>query len=169
MAAPVVALYKGFSFRDSKGQTSRMRVLIGDATVAAVGTDEANFTTHLGGVSNCNVWFTESNNPGHTYGTSAEYETVEDKMSLTFTDPSGFLHRYQVPAPKTAGFLADGETVDSAQTQVALLITDFTTFIYGRFNDTAPLVYVGGTRLRKKIKRKFTIWTKNPALAGPGL
>jgi len=169
MAAPVAALKLGYNFRDAKGFIRRMRFIIGAASNAAVLTDAAALTVLLQNVSNAHVFQTADAHKGvYTLGTAATYLDAEDKMVLVFNDPDGGLHRYQVPAPKSAGFLADQETVNSAQTDVAALITAFGTYIYGDQLDTAPLVYLGGSRQRRKQSRKFNIITRDPSLANPG-
>lgn len=168
MAAPVSAFKFGYAFRDAKGQVGKMTVIIGDATNSAVLVDATTLFTALSAVSNANVRETISPDSVITYGGAGQFQSVEDKMQLVFQGPTGRIHRYQVPAPKASGFLADLETVNSADTNVASLLTAFTTFVYGRDTDTAPLVYVGGIRLRRRFIRRFNIITKNPAETGPG-
>lgn len=170
MAAPVAVLFVNYSYRDAKGNTSRVRVLIGDATTAAIQTDSATLRGHLAAISNAvitNQTFEQF--PSRTPGAAATYETVEDKAIMTFYDPAGMLHRYALCCPAAAIFLADGETVDNANVAVGNVITDFQTFVYGRYTDTAPLVFVGGVRARRKLHRRINIFTRNPQLSGPGL
>lgn len=169
MAAPAASFKFSFEGRDAKGMIGRITMIIGDTTNSAVLTDSSTLIGHVNAMSNA-VWVKNIDVAKPvTYGTAAEYLDVEDKAILTFKDPQGYLHRFQIAAPKTAGFLADKETVDSSQTDVANVITDFQTFVYGRNTDTSPLVYVAGFRVRRKIHRKFNSLTKNPALTGPGL
>jgi len=169
MAAPVDTTVRSYGFRDAKGQVAKVRIIIGAATPAAIETDAADFTTKSQAVSNAHVYQTVDPAPinKRTYGTSAEYNTVEDKMQLTFTDTVGNLHRFEIPAPKSASFLADQETVNPAQTDVAALVTAIGTYVYGRYNDTAPLAYVGGVRVRRKLQRKMNIFVKDPTLTEP--
>lgn len=171
MAAPVATLPVTYSFRDSKGQIAKMKVIVGAATVAACFTNLGTLENHLRAISNAAMWDSLDSNKSdkEVYGTTAQYADVEDKAVLTYKDAVGGLHRFQVAAPKSAIFLADGETVDSSQTDVAAVNTDMNTFVYGFFTDTAPLTFVGGTRVRRKAIRRFNIWTKNPALTGPGV
>lgn len=165
MAAPASARKYSWTFRDDKGQTARMRALLGGASIAAIDADANTFDTHLQAVSNAFVSRVDSPTINHTYGTNADYETVEDKAQLTFTDPDGLLHRFQVAAPKSAIFLSDGETVDPANSDIVALVGDFGSFVYGRSTDVSPLVFVGGVRIRRKLKRKFNIFTLTPQLA----
>jgi hypothetical protein len=170
MAAPVVAQANVFGFRDDKGQTARLRCVIGGATIAAVNTSSGALRTLLAAVSNAHVYNVTYGNGGAdiTYGTDADYETVEDKAQFVLIDPGGYFHRYQIPAPIGTKFLADGETVNLADTDWSALVTAFQTYVYGHATDTAPLVIVGGIRIRKKMKRRENILTKNPSLTGPG-
>jgi hypothetical protein len=168
MAAPALGDHFSFTFRDAKGQTSRMRFLIGDATQTAVITNYTTIAGHLVSASNGNVSSPFSAVSPLVYGTNAQYPDVEDKAVIVFADPAGALHRFQLPAPVSACFTTDGETVANSGAMGAV-ITDISTFVYGRVTDTAPLVYIGGMRARRKMQRRFNIITKNPALSGPGL
>lgn len=169
MAAPVAALKVGYNFRDAKGFVRRIRVILGDATNSAILTDSANGTTLLQAVSNAHVYSTlDAHKSILTLGTAATYLDCEDKAALTFVDPQGGFHRYQIPAPKSAGFLADQETVNAAETNMSALIGWFQSFVFGAQTDTSALVYVGGTRLRRKQSRKFNVITRDPGLANPG-
>lgn len=170
MAAPVVAQACSFGFRDDKGQTARLRVVIGGATIAAVQTNSAALRTLLAAVSNAHVYNITYSSGGAdvVYGTDADYETVEDKAQMVYIDPQGYFHRYQVPAPIGTKFLADGETWNPSDTDVAALYTGFQTYCYGHALDAAPLVVIGSIRIRRRMKRRENILTKNPALTGPG-
>jgi hypothetical protein len=168
MAAPAAALYTSYVFRDAKGQTAKLRTIIGDTTLAAVTTDQVSLKALLVAVSNATVRLVSQDHPSVSYGAASVYQDVEDKAQLVFTDTLGYMHRYQIPAPKAAGFDTDGETVLASETNMAALITALTTYTYGRTSDTAPLVYIGGIRIRRRFQRKFNIITKNPAETGPG-
>jgi hypothetical protein len=168
MAAPVFAQWYSYSFRDAKGQVARMRVLIGGASAGAVETASQGFKTEIQATTNAFVWLPNQDGPLRTYGTAANYQDVEDKMILTFHDPAGYLHRYQVAAPLLTDFLTDQETVNSADANVSSLLGAFAGNIYGRPTDTAALVYIGGVRIRRKLIRRFNILTLNPAETGPG-
>ena len=169
MAAPADTQFRTMGFRDAKGNTSRVRVLIGAATDAALQTAFNTIQGHVQAITNANEYDVNNGNLSahRTYGTSAEYNTVEDKAVLTFVSQQGTLHRYQFPAPKAAIFDADQETVNAAQTDVAAVITDFQTSVYGLPADTAPLTYVGGQRIRRRMHRRVTIFDKDPTLTGP--
>lgn len=168
MAVPADLKKRKIVFRDAKGDTSRLTVLVGGADEAGV---EANYTTlrnHVEAISNCGV--NDDNNPVPLipYGVQAVYENVEDGALLTFQDPTnGSLHRYKIPAPKAAIFLADGETVNQAQADIVSLISDFETFVYGAYLAPSPLTYLAGVRVRRKMHRRMTIFTKSGNLDEP--
>jgi hypothetical protein len=170
VAAPVATLTGSFGFRDAKGQTAKMRVIVGAASVSAAYTDTVTLQGHLGAASNAAVYNTADTIKSDklVYGSVATFLDVEDKAILTFKDSIGGLHRYQLAAPISACFYTDTETVNPAATAIAAVIADFQSFVYGFYNDTAPLVYIGGTRLRKKLQRKFNIFTKDPTLGITG-
>lgn len=168
MAAPAVMNRFALSFRDSKGNTSRMLVRIGDATDAATITDLNTLVTDTAALTNASCQKGILPYGNITYGTTAQFASVEDKAIMTFRDPNdGTLHRFAIPAPKLAIFLTDQETVGPAITVVATWITAMQTFAYSSDNALNPLVFVGGVRTRKKLHRKATIWVKDPTLSEP--
>lgn len=109
--------------------------------------------------------------PG-TYGTQATFGSIEDKLQMTFVADGGTLHRFQIPAPKSALFLTDQETVNIAQTDVAAFIAYVLgTGPNGEFictqDEKAFGASPGGMRIRRKNQRKLNIFIKNPAESGP--
>jgi len=168
MAAPVAAAFTAWGFRDAKGNTVRLRCLVGTATSAGLITQQGNLGPLLQACSNAHVYaITTADAPDRAYGTSAEYNTVEDKAQLTFVGVDGSLHRYQVAAPISGAFLADQETVNPANTAIAALVTFFQTYVYGRAADTSPLTYIGGSRVRRRQHRRLNIFVKDPTLTEP--
>ena len=168
MAAPATALRYSYVFRDAKGQTARMRVMIGDATVTAINTDANNGLTLLQACSNAFVSVPQDYHKLHTYGTNATYANVEDKAQLTFISQQGTIVRFQLPAPKAASFNTDGETVLASETNIGPLLVWFTTYVYENITDSSALSYVGGIRVRRRFQRRFNIFTKDPTLGGEG-
>jgi hypothetical protein len=168
MATPADMRKLSYTFRDSKGNVTRSTFKIGDATGTAIETDYAALQNHLQAISNATVSQSSLAAPNRTLGTSATYEDVEDKLVLTCTDTQGGIHRFQIPAPKSAEFLADQETVNLAETNMALVVTDIQTFVYGFRTDTAPLTVVGGIRQRRKLHRKTNVFTRSANLDEPG-
>jgi hypothetical protein len=169
MAAPADTRRVAYGFRDARGRTARLTVIIGAATPALIETDAATLLGHLAAITNAHVYEVDDPAPvnHHTYGGAANYLDVEDKAVLTWTDPVGNTHRYKVPAPITAIFLANQNTVNPANAAMVSLISDFETFVYGNYDDLAPLFFVGGIRGRTKVQRKLNIWIKDPTLAEP--
>lgn len=159
------------TYRDDKGQTASVRMFVAAADEATALTDAQTIITAMNALTNAandgaRGAYTSSPTV-HSYGANAEYETVEDKAQLSFQTSTGAIHRYQVPAPKTAIFLADGETVDPANG----LVTTFAAAVVaaGASRDGAAIsTFIGGIRVRRKFQRKFNIFTRNPALTGPG-
>jgi hypothetical protein len=169
MAAPVVSQFNVFGFRDAKGQTARLRVLIGGATIAAVQTNVGTLRGHLAAASNAHVYaITYANTADRTYGTAATYVDAEDKLLMTFVDVNSNLHKYRIAAPVSTDFQADQETWKPADAAVSNIITDFQTFCYGTATDTSPLTAINGIRVRARFQRKFNSLTKQPDLTGPG-
>lgn len=157
-----------FTFRDAKNQTARMTFIIGDTTPTTIYADAATLKGHLQALSNAHVQIVATDYTDTTTGTAAVYGSVEDKAVFTFQDADGVLHRWKVPAPKTAIFQADGETVDFSVTAVNDFKTDMLAFIYDQ-DGVQITSSVGGTRARVKAQRRFNVRTRNPALTGQGL
>jgi len=159
------------SYRDAKGQTSVMKFFVVAASPAAALTDAQAIVAALTALTNCaqgNAKGAYTTSPTtNVYGANNEYPTVEDKAMLTYQTSTGQNHRYMVPGPLAAIFLTDLETVDPANTLVAAL----TTAMVGKAASGDGVLiasYVGGIRIRRKLKRKFNIYTLNPAETGPG-
>jgi hypothetical protein len=162
-----------WAFRDSKGQTARVKGYINTSSAfpdaAALVTA---MTAALQGLSNAVLYavYAIDGNAGAfvQYGASAVYENVEDKAKFVFQDVVGRLMRFEVPAPKTAIFLSDGETVNPANGLAAAFITAVTTSsgTANMVNKSAGVVndYVGGLRIRRKYQRRGNIFTLTPQL-----
>jgi hypothetical protein len=168
-----VTLPQTASFRDAKGQTATVKFFVHAADEPTALTDAQAIVTALADAALTNAALQNAKGAYttqptvNTYGTNAVYETIEDKAMLTFETASGAIHRYQVPAPVAAIFLADDETVDPANAKVTAL----TAAMIGKAcSEDGVLIasYIGGIRIRKKLKRKFNIFTLNPAETGPG-
>lgn len=114
-------------------------------------------------------------NPLH-FGVEQVFQNAEDKARLVFTTAAFGLLAVSVPMPIGTGadnlFEADGETVDSAATNVAAFIAAMT--VDGANGETmcnrsgtAVGSYVAGLRRRSPFQRKTTIYTLTPDETGP--
>lgn len=164
------------NFRDVKGFSSTFKFFAsydnltdGAALFSAIHTAFAGLTN---AVANGGVGLGTVPARSDLYGSNLIFSTIEDKASLTFLDTAGNIHRFQVPAPKDAIFLADGETVDPANGLVVAFVTAMTTAVAGpsfacsRSGDQINH-FAAGIRLRRKIRRRINIFTLNPTLTGP--
>ena len=118
-----------FGFRDAKGFVGRTRFWItGDAGtntpddfVSAADTLE----TALQGLTNAALQSTSgisfNNIITLTYGTNAEYPAEWMKAVFQFSNGSGQITRFKVPAPKIAIFDTDGVTVLNDGTQALVV------------------------------------------------
>lgn len=161
------------TFRDDKGQTARtgFYTVAADLTAAATAAQAV-----IDALTACTVAaFQSSHGPAESppgtiaYGASGAYSDVEDKAEIAFTDAAGSVHRYQIPAPIAAAFLADDETLNPANAAVAALITAMTDGTTGSRSGVLNTGFLGGVRIRRRTQRRFSLITKNPALTGPGL
>lgn len=167
---------QSYTWRDAKGQTARTRFFVlNDGTTFADAESAAGAVrAAIAGLSNAalqggNGFDSEALLP--SYGTNAVYEDVEDKAVMTFLDDKGNVHRYQIPAPKTAIFTADGQTVDSANAAVVTYVTAMKattgTAGIGSRSLRQLTVFVGGVRQRRKTIRKMSIFTLSAKLDEP--
>jgi hypothetical protein len=166
MAAGIPVSY---TFRDDKMQTAVVRLYMSGADTPSAATLSAlNMLPLFQAVSNATVTTGRDHATANVAGVDALYESVEDKMVLVFQTAFGALHRYKIPAPKATCFLADGETVDYTNADVAALVAQFVAQASSRDGDNLS-ASVGGYRQRVKTQRKFNVFTRNPTLSGQGL
>lgn len=167
------------TYRDDKGQTATMKMYVVNATAAGAltaATAIVNAMDDLTNAANNGARGAYTSPPSaNSYGTDAQYESIEDKAVLTFRTATGSPHRYQVPAPIAALFRVDGETVKSpdaggdAQEILMDILVDAMVGVVSSRDGNLLAAYIGGTRRRTKNQRKFNIYTLNPDLSGPGL
>jgi hypothetical protein len=158
-----------FTFRDSQGRTSLMKVF--RLTTLAAGQDDliagaAADTTAIAALSNAHVTNSVAAPASITYGANAEFPSAQDKATFVFVTATGARHVYQVGAPKLAIFKADGITVDVANTAVLA----FVAIALAGFTDRSGnlmTTFVGGLRLRKKLPRRTNLFVLAPDDAGP--
>lgn len=162
---------QAFTFRDAKGDVSRVSVFVTDATYAAATNDMTTLQPLLTALTNAvlvNAKGPLTSSPAAAgYGTAAEFDTIEDKAVLSFVTSTGAIHRYQVPAPKSGIFLADKETIDPAQADVAAFTAGVVANKVSSRDGALITAYIGGVRLRKKLHRRVNIYTKAPNLTIP--
>lgn len=160
------------TFRDAKGNTARTSYYVSSTISLTAQNTAANaILTPLIALTNAALAAATgpSTNPALpvTYGTNAAYPSVEDKAIFTFTSAVGSIHRVQVPSPIAAIFLADGETIDPSNTLVTAFVSAYVANAVSR-DGVAITFGAFGTRIRRKMHRRFSIFTKNPSLSGPG-
>jgi hypothetical protein len=167
----VAVAKQSYTFRDAKGNTARVSFYVTGATATLQATAANNIFVTLTPLTN--AAFQSSSGPETAapteviYGTNSEYANAEDKAIFTFQAANGSIHRLQVPAPIAAIFQADGETVDPANAAVVAFVA---AFIANAVTSAGGAIGFGanGTRIRRKMHRRFSIFTKDPALTGPG-
>jgi len=108
----------------------------------------------------------------NVYGVAADYLSATFRAEMVFNTAEGSLFTIGIPSPKRSIFLPDGETVDASNAAVAAFITQFLTPTGGGTSVTKSgdvvLQYVIGKLVKRKLRRKETIWSLAPDLTGPG-
>lgn len=167
-----------YSYRDTKGQTSTMRMWFVNATDAGAKTAAAAVRAALDALTNAApgpAKGADNTAPApNTYGTAAQYQNIENKALLTFQTATGAIHRYQLPCPIVAMFRSDEETVktpDSGGDAQQILLDTLVTAMVGNVSSRDGVLinsFIGGIFINRRFKRKFDIFTKDPGLTGPG-
>lgn len=102
-----------------------------------------------------------------SYGSTDEYQSVNDKLTVVFTTGDGGAHRYQVPAPKAALFLADSETADPGNADLAAFYgIVLANAVCGREGDVLTR-FVGGQLNHRKRAKRIGTYVFRPDLSGP--
>jgi hypothetical protein len=156
---------QSFSYRDWRGRTAHGAHWLSAADLPTATTDATAVAGAVSTVSNAAL--ISANGPYSSpyapasYGNNTVYPDVEDQAVLFFATAGGGRARFAVFAPKTTMFLADGETVNSAQAGVAALITA----LNGVFCRPGPDLfssYIGGRRMRSRNFRRRNVFTLTP-------
>jgi len=161
------------SFRDARGQIGKSGFYSSAATLILARASAAAAVPALQALSNAapNTVSGPAATPpaAIAYGAAAVYQNAEDHAALTFEDVIGSLHRVRIPAPLAAIFLADGETVNSANPLVIAAVAAMTDGVTSGKNTSPFTTFRGGQLIRGRFIRRFNVLTLDPALAGPGL
>lgn len=111
------------------------------------------------------------------YGLStSETDNAEDAVELAFQTANGTVSRISVPAPLDSIFLADNQTVNPANGDVAALVTQLLQTASWSGNGVAStksgaalVAFLGGVRVRRSTRRRMNIFVRNPELTAPGI
>lgn len=158
-------------FVDAKGNKKRLTWWQFDEDLPTSRASAYVLAGFIAGLSNAN-WqngggLIHTDNLPLQRGVNAVYPSVEDNLVLIFEDTTGQFHKYEIPAPKEEIFLADGETLDTTNTDVLGVYSYARAHgICGRAGNTM-VDFTGGYRVRKRMQRRITLYTSNPALDGP--
>lgn len=159
-------------FRDNKGYTARVTTYFSSGLSNGGDGEAIGFYPFVAALSNANLQATggahvvDSTRP--TYGSSATYASVSDKAHLVFSCLLGGLLHLDIPAPIADMFLADGETVNPAQSDVASLIGDMTGNSHCNRAGDIVMDYLGGYRKRTSNRRRISAVVYDPTLTVRG-
>lgn len=178
--------------RTIKGWAVRVRICISitaaQYAAASLGNailaQNAEFATLLDAVSDATFQpLGTSTQQVREFGASGTTDNAEDSVVLAFATTQGSVARLSVPAPNDAIFLADNQTVDPTNAAVAALVTELLSCV--TFNDASGTTgstavastasgaefatFLGGLRVRRRTRRRLSIWVRNPELTAPGI
>lgn len=174
-----------YTLRDAKGFTATMRFYISYSDASATTVNDARVVAE-------NIWFAlNGTGPGTLpisnahivgvigpynqvqsagYGTAAQYLNCEDKLMVAMVATDQSVHRFGIPAPTLAAFLADQETGKGSQ------LVDFVNALVNPSNAAfactrGGLAFgsaIGSLLIRRRQRRKFTLYSKSANLDEPG-
>jgi len=101
-------------------------------------------------------------------GSTDPYSSGTVKLVLVFQDAYGDAHRFQLPSPKAALFLADGLTLDQTQTPFVNFLAGIAANNIVSRDGVGLITFLGGFRKIGKQKRKLTQDVLAPSLANQG-
>lgn len=163
-----------YTFRDARGYTSPVRLVLASDTEADLVTTATGLVALFNACSNAVIVSAigpYSLEMTGAYGTNSEYANVVDKANVVMQASDFTLHKVGIPAPiLTACFFADGETVDPEATELAALIaalTNATSHAVAPRSHAPFSTALGGMRTRSKNRRRTNIRTLSPDLSGP--
>jgi len=168
------------TFTDSRGQHARTTFYVTAATAVFAETKAGSVVAALTPVTSAVLYTARGPynvENAFAYGTNPagdQLTTAEDKLILAAVLSDNRPWRMSVPAPQPTTFLADDETPDFANADLAALLDELTTAdgngatVSGKGGEAVSSVY-GGLRRRSRTQRRFTLRTRNPQLTGPGL
>jgi hypothetical protein len=161
------------TFRDSMGLTGRSTYFTLAPDAATARTQAIAIGGHLNTLSVAHLqagigaW---SLQPILTVdGAQADYEPIEQRLVLVFNDANGGIISIEVPAPTASVFTSAGDIVDTSSLAITTAAADMiTNQLCGRGGNVA-VSFLGGRRTGRPPRRKFNIFTTDPAETGPGL
>lgn len=166
-----------YTWRDAKGNTATNRFYIDFSA-----TDEGNgggFALALKNAIAAITWSALQSAHGlyNAFGTAqygahnalGAYETIEQKLVFVLQDSVGRLFRFRFPAPKIAIFLADKQTMDPANANIATLVGLLTApdanGVQAVTRDGLPFSNcMGGYFAAVKLRRRVNVLTLTPPL-----
>ena len=162
----------GMVFRDSRGflYTVRFYTLADDAPTAAA--QATAFAAAFESLSNAD--FEKGTGcllvpqvPASRGGLGT-YASGTMKAVLVWQDEYGDVHRYRLPAPSSAIFLADGITINQAYGPMATALAAFVSQHIGGRSNVAVSDFLGGYLRAGKQRRRLTQDILAPSLANQG-
>jgi hypothetical protein len=155
---------QSITFRDVQGHTTRLSLYLTADTQAEAGAHVPPLIEALRGLTVAHI---ESASGAYTspstaagYGsTGSAFMSISDKARLTFVDAVGSIHRYEIPSPSQSIFLKDGATVNRRHPALATLAQQLTNGAFSGRGGGRLVTFVGGTRVRRPMRRKMTMHT----------
>lgn len=171
----------GFTFRDARGQVGRAGGYYKYTDTATPGGDALLTVQALGPLmhacSNAALiggygLGAEILNPDQYGASGTPYQTVFDKLSISWLNSENTFFGLSIPAPKSTQFQSDQETANPAATALsaflaAMLAVDASGGVCCTRSGATLIAYVEGVRRRTRWSRRTTRWTYTPSLSGP--
>jgi hypothetical protein len=164
---------QSYSLRDARGRVGWIKTYINWATLAGAAGQGSALAGVLPGATNAALqsargpYTTAPTAP--TYGAALQWAGIDDVVRLFMRTAAGTIFKFDIPAPRSAMFLADGETgllsSGALKTIGDRLVTSH--FCDRDGHDFLALVFA--VRTRRRDRRHLSIYQKNALLTGPNL
>lgn len=175
MAFPNSEIYpQSITMRDAKGFTGTFRYFINGnpGTAMDVAVQVGVTRVAFAALSNAAVQSASGYNSLTgvvQYGAAATYLPIYTKAVMLFQDSAGGMHKYRVPSPKAALFLADQQTINPANTLVmafvAAMITAGSGGVYNSTKSGLQIInFFGGILESAAPRRRYGFLQLTPGL-----
>jgi hypothetical protein len=153
----------GFTLRDAEGYTGQIKGYVSSATDATAISEAHAIATAGLALSNAALVgrtgiLSEVLDPD-VYGAAADYLSVTFRAEFRFITALGSQTVIGIPSPKRSIFMADGQTVDEGNTDVATFISAVLGEVACTKNGDLLTGSLRGKLLKRAFRRKETLWS----------
>lgn len=163
---------QSLTLRDFRGFDTRVSFGVFGADPAGLVAAAQAMLTAINGVTNANDvsehGVIQNINIGNDYGVGAVYSDIAMKLRIVLRgNTSGKLFSLAIPSPKLTDFLPDGMTMNTADANVAVLVTAINAHVIKEGDTNEQVTVVEGFFQDRRKKRVIGNYTRDPSGVGP--